>query len=535
MKNKNIIYIILAYFLLILFYDLGNPDAITQGTEGFYLQIAKEMAEKNSWLTPYYHNLPHWSKPPIHFWISMPFNMMIKGHHLLISRIVMLMVSFLGIFLLSNWLKKHFSIKKIISLFFFFSTLGILKYSRIFMMEITLTVFNFVSIIYLYDYLTEKKNKDLLISALFLAAATLVKGPISIVMCGITCAIYFFNQKNKIEYIKLLLKFFTLTGFLSSLWFIACYIKYGQYFIEYFFIRENMGKFSSRAYPISSVINGLLLYGFPWTFLLPTSIYIYLKKFKNKQLKNIEIFLMSSFLGYYLIWFIPNQKSYHYAIPALPYLLILILNSVNTKNFLENVNNKFKIFFNYSILGISSLFLFLMILATKIAYSDKDLPLISIILCLLISLSSLLYFCRAKNILNKSIAIYIFNTITWIVFVPNFYLPLIPNNIVTFLANKNNISAYYKKSYFIEEKLNKKIQILNQGEISSKLINTNQLIIIQKEMFNKFKLQNNARIIKVWNKWKRGNKTKKILSAIKKGDLQILKEKMYIITGKEQI
>src|SRR5690606_32813629 len=60
----------LAFFLMA--WDIGNLDAIRQGTEGFYLQISKEMAQANSWLTPLYRGQAHWSKPPLHFWMPFP-------------------------------------------------------------------------------------------------------------------------------------------------------------------------------------------------------------------------------------------------------------------------------------------------------------------------------------------------------------------------------------------------------------------------------------------------------------------------------
>lgn len=59
--------------LLVLMFDLGNPDALRQGTEGFYLQVSSEMYSLREWLTPYYMGNPHWSKPPLLFLLAQPF------------------------------------------------------------------------------------------------------------------------------------------------------------------------------------------------------------------------------------------------------------------------------------------------------------------------------------------------------------------------------------------------------------------------------------------------------------------------------
>ena len=101
MKNIAILCLLI---LIALLFDIGNPDALRQGTEGFYLQVASEMFEKKSFLTPYYLDRPHWSKPPLLFLAPQLFYYLDGFAGLFFSRVSVLLM--LGVKLYKNIRKK---------------------------------------------------------------------------------------------------------------------------------------------------------------------------------------------------------------------------------------------------------------------------------------------------------------------------------------------------------------------------------------------------------------------------------------------
>ena len=142
LNDKRFVFAISIITILFFYsWDLGNLDGIRQGTEGFYLQISKEMYNSSSFLTPLYRGANHWSKPPLHFWNAMPFYKLFGGASIFAARFSVAILSVWGLFLLSNFFYRQKNIKKYYSVFFFASTLGFFKYSRIYMMEIPLTLF----------------------------------------------------------------------------------------------------------------------------------------------------------------------------------------------------------------------------------------------------------------------------------------------------------------------------------------------------------------------------------------------------------
>ena len=188
MIRVTIFTIISLFFYL---FDIGNLDGVRQGTEALYVQIAKEMAAANSFLVPLYRGEPHWSKPPLQFWMGMGFIKVFGGFSLGIARSSMVFVSFLSSLYLSKILRVFLRVKSLDVLVLFLGCFGTLKFSRTFMMEVPLMFLPVISLYKYYEYLIQRNNKDLVLSILIGALAFLVKGPISMVMAVFSLGVFF--------------------------------------------------------------------------------------------------------------------------------------------------------------------------------------------------------------------------------------------------------------------------------------------------------------------------------------------------------
>lgn len=527
--TKNLGYLLLISFLILSIFDIGNLDALRQGTEGFYLLISNEMYNDGYILTPRLVNDNHWSKPPFHFWLPMPVQLLLKGSYLTSARLSILLLTFGVLILIAKWNKKYFNISFLGTFFFFTSSFSILKYSRIYMMEAPFSLLIFFSLLTFYLYSMTLENKFLITSIIATACSILVKGPVSLAIISLCIGAYYFPSlisKVKLDvefkFNKIIIWFLT-SSLLGSLWFIYCYIVYGNEFYEYFFIRENLGKFSSKSYPISSVINGLFIYSFPLIVFFPRS---FNKFLKTKD--SLGFFLFISFIISFLIWFIPNQKSHHYAVPATIPLIFFILRYFDFK---ETFKIERRIIIFISVLMTFILFIAgLFTISLEIPFFESP-SLLKILIILTIIMALLVYKIITNNRTHYFYCLSTFYSVIWILFLPIFLLPTVPSEVINLTDNKN-VSVVFRKPYFIQEGLGKEIEIFGHDTIAKKIENSNDLYIVPLDVYHSQHLYINTKIIHQWPLWKRGLKPKTIFDSIMKNKPKNLVQ--YLVLLKKQ-
>jgi len=529
-KNANILYFSIFFFFLYIFFDIGNPEALRQGTEGFYLQIAKEMFHQKSWLTPYYLGEEHWSKPPLHFWLANILFSIFSKPSLLLSRLSTSIIALSTLFIFSRWASKKLN-HSLASIFLYLgSSLFFLKYSRIYMMEISLTMLTTISSCYLYDYFLDRKRKHLIISALFCALSVLVKGPVSLVM--ISLAFLLFSLYEYLRYNKLLIapfaKWFLLSITLSSVWFILCYLQYGQEFIDYFFLRENLGKFESKPYPLRSVFQGLILYGLPWS--IPTLIAFSSKDFRLRLIRNpFNFYVFISFLSFFSLWLIPSQRSHHYAVPAIPFFLLL--GFIYLKDFL--VIKKYQFILLRVLLSTLALLGFSICSYIFISPIGDGIHInyLTLFFSGTFFLASLLLAIKPKNIESLILSTILLLGTLWSILIPSFSLPFTPAKIVKTIGH-SKMAACVRKPYFVKEALGREIGVLNENDISTYIKNEGGFVMVNKKAYLAQNISTETQIIHEWPIWRRGIKLPEILRSIDSGNLTLIQDTMVLIKSR---
>ena len=530
----HILFLLLTMAFVLLF-DIGNIDGLRQGTEGFYLLISQEMFNDGYFLTPRIVGENHWSKPPLHFWLPMPLKFIFPFlSYLTSSRIAILILSFWGLWRISTWMVRYYKVHYLAFFIPMACTLGFLKYSRIFMMEAPLFIFCTLSALFLFDYLEERKIKDLFKASLFTGLAILIKGPVSFVMLAGGVGLFFiydlvFNQRN---HFKPLVYWTLLSLFLGSLWFIQAYLRYGDEFYQYFFVRENLGKFNAKNYPFRVVFQGLLIFSFPVIVFFKDS----LLEIKNSWRKNIDenriyIFLFFNFLTHFFLWFIPKQKSHHYAIPSLFFFCLLILIPVLKKPFSAIKYPKW-------ILNFTNLLLLLLVgLCISLAFYFPDFEIqfkngISIFLTLIFFSAGCFFVFKSRNYIHYFFGHLLSICALWIFLVPLFILPVLPEKAKTLIEDEK-VSVIFRKPYFIQESLGRKVTIIEQKRLEKDLAdNRNDLFVMPEYTLKNLKLSDRFDIVTHWYIWKRGAKSKAIFKALKERNLGQLKDKMILAKQK---
>lgn len=525
--QNNKLFIFSIFVVAIFFcFDLGNINAIRQGTEGFYLQISKEMFEAGNIQVPLYKGLNHWSKPPLHFWAANIIYYFTGAPSLFASRLYIVLLSLFALIFYANWCNRYFNISKHITLLSFATCIGILKYSRIYMMEAPLSILTFCAILKYFDFINEGKRGDLFKASLLLAAAALVKGPVSLAMAFISVGlflVYLRVIRVKID-VSTYIAWFIISVGLSSIWFFLCFYDYGMEFINYFFVKENWGKFLTQAYPVRVLFQGLAIYSIPALFFFPLSLkYFYDKKsllFSKHPSKKeqIFVFLIISFCVYFFIWFIPTQRSHHYAIPALPiFIMIIFLSSMEFLK--ENKFSKFAKYLYHMGIGISyvlmlTLFVAMCVVLYLVPFSGAQTS-IYIYSSIFLVAASLLLFLR-KCYFSKVMAFFIAFSSAWAIFYPTItFNELDPR--VKAIVKEHQVKTTLRKFYFLSQELEKEvehiprfglIQHLNNGSLA--ISNDIDLEGIPEEQYT---------VVLSWRVWKRRLKFSDLLDALKQRDL----------------
>jgi 4-amino-4-deoxy-L-arabinose transferase-like glycosyltransferase len=508
--------------------DLGNVEAIRQGTEGFYLQVSKEIFQLKSWLVPMYLKQPHWSKPPLHFWLPQPFFIITGGASIFLSRLSIL-ISTIGLsFLIDRWAVKNLQFQKYLLFFVMLASVGFLKYGRIYMMEMPLCLLTAYGSLLFFDFLNDKKSKTLFLAILVTAAANLIKGPVSFVMNfgGVFIFLAYEYYKEKELPLKHFLFWTMGSVFIGSIWYLSCYLSFGSQFIDYFFLRENLGKFQSKSYPIRSVINGLLIFSLPWTFFIPVAF--------NKNLlsklwsEKVNRFLIFHFIFFFILWMIPSQRSHHYAMPAQPFFLMILTLLVFRYKDLAS-----KKWLSLSFKGVIFLFsFFTLLLLLSLLFTEVRTDLIS--LFRVVIGISLLGFClyslfkHRENLLRTATLSFLAMGYIWILFAPVFYLPTIPTNVID-RVNKEQVSVIFNKPYFLSELLGKDVRVLNPSLIQADRQNPKKHYIMSQLMYEQHHLKSFLKIQSTWPIWRRGNKFKDIIHAFSEMSLVSLQQNMVLL------
>jgi 4-amino-4-deoxy-L-arabinose transferase-like glycosyltransferase len=529
---KKLIIVAIIVFLCLLL-DLGNPDALRQGTEGFYLKVTEEMFLRGSFLTPYYLDNPHWSKPPFLFLLPQLFYFLKGEASLFLSRVSVLLLSIGLSFLAARKINKVTGEESYRIFLFLFATLGFFKYSRIFMMEFPLLILCFLASLYFFSYLQFKNKRDLVVTIFFTVLSVQVKGHVSLAMLGPSFALY--ACYHYLVFKKLFWKEIVVWAFssliLSSFWFFHQYILFGQDFIDYFFLRENIGKFSSKSYPISHVFQGLILYALPWSLLIPSLLWNVKKKGIEEMTRSnnkFVVFMWSCFIVFFLIWLIPSQRSHHYAIPSMTFLLTIIyFEFFKVPIFSSKIAILIKSYISFlSVLGIA-LSVFSIVLQDQFPSSNIYLSTTGIIL--LIGALALIFIGKNKNIFmaySHLIVVIVF----WSVLIPNFLLPLVPVSAINTAKGFKSIGAVHRKPYFISESLSRQVKVLGVDGIAAFLKDKNTALIIDGNLFPLVDSKSNYKKLHEWDVWRRGIKPGEIIKSLKNKELQKLKSKMLIIT-----
>jgi len=329
--------LIIGYFFLMA----GNGlVSLTHPDEVFYMQTAKEMDARDSWLTPYIFDEPQFEKP-LFFYTLLRLSIKFAGLDPFWARFWPSFFAILGMGITywMGWMLFRSKRAAFLSAFILGTSFIYLALARAILTDMVFSVIVVASLAFFYwGYITpRKKNSGIIFCFAFAGLAVLTKGVFGFLFPATVIGAFLFFKKD-FGYLKN--RATMIGGFLFLLisvpWHVHMYQLYGDHFVNDYWWNVHVKRIYDAEHERSNTwyfYLGTMLGGMmPWSFfLVPGSYWTYRQLRNNASSRQPVMFLFAWIL---LIWACVQPAhsklaSYHFAV--FPALAIL------TANFIDNI------------------------------------------------------------------------------------------------------------------------------------------------------------------------------------------------------
>ncbi len=318
-------FVVLLVALPLYFLGLGNIDLFFQDDEWLYVKIAAEMFDRGELWIPYWLGEPAYYKPPLAYWLMMPF-FWLGGDRIMLARISVALTA-VGTLALTYFLGKELYGKREAACASLLAAVsyGFLAFGRVGVMDMQLTFFLAASLLL---FLRAMRRKSPVYAGLYfvvIGLSNLIKGPVvPLIIVTISFIILLFTRGWKPFFSRFAFAGMVVGGFIAFSWPLALYFKWEfPAWYAFFIVGENAGKFTdAMGYPALPFIATLLKWALPWSLLILVAPLVLAVKAPPGRLDfMLPVVWMATVIGIHLI---PAVRLPWYTFPALPAALLLV-------------------------------------------------------------------------------------------------------------------------------------------------------------------------------------------------------------------
>jgi 4-amino-4-deoxy-L-arabinose transferase-like glycosyltransferase len=310
---------------LLYFYNIGALGLIGPD-EPRYASIGREMAHSGDWITPQLWGAPWFEKPSLLYWmIGGAFRVGFNPDLAPRLPVALLSVAFLAFYW---WIvRREFGGRAGWIAAFILATSGMwMGFSQAAATDLPLTATFAAFMLLLLPWFARGERRFLPASAALLGAATLAKGLTPLVLAAPAALAFWWavrvSDKQKPS-LRDLLRPQVIGAFavVALPWYIACYARNGQPFINEFFFRHHFERFMSSSLqhvqPFWFYIPVLLASMLPWT---PLTVLLT----RLREYRDPRVFFLAAWAIFGLVFFSASlNKLPGYILPLLPAIALL--------------------------------------------------------------------------------------------------------------------------------------------------------------------------------------------------------------------
>lgn len=346
LSKSSLLVIVVSIFLTIP--AISSAPVATRG-EGREILVAQSILESGDWVLPSGYGADVPSKPPLLHWLIASVSLLSGEVSNLTARLpgAALSICFLVGFLI--FLKPRIGSQlAIVSVLTLATSIEWARTAITCRVDLALSALLAFGLLGVYRW-SEIDFKGLPFgTALLIGLATLVKGPVAIVISVAVLSGYaIFGSRAHLKNIVLAkIKLVVLAAILPALWYWLAYKHGGERFLDKFW-QENIARMSStmedkpHSHSIFYLLGTLYLGFIPWSLLLTIPGLLGLKNFRAK-LSNVHgTFREKSIYGFsawvalvvIVLFSIPDSKRSVYLLPAYPFIAVLISRIISSESY----------------------------------------------------------------------------------------------------------------------------------------------------------------------------------------------------------
>ncbi len=324
--------LLLLGLLALLLPNLGA--APLERAEIYFLDAARGMVESGDWIVPRYQGEPFFDKPPLVYWL-MAGAFAGLGTELGAARLVPAL-SGLGAVLATAWLGALLFDRRtaLAGAVILSTTLGFLTFARVAMSDMLLTLLTTLAVaLAVRVYRPRPPGWAVPVLGMVLGLGFATKGPIAVLVPGLAMLALVVLVENRrrprpFRIASLLLAAFAFVA-LGFGWFGLVYARLGAGPLEYFFLKENLERFSGDAYDVGRsawfYLPAYVAEGLPWSLLLPLALGRLLRPGAEDEEGRRPARFLAVWVGLVLIPLcLSRGKIDYYLLPLYPAVSLLI-------------------------------------------------------------------------------------------------------------------------------------------------------------------------------------------------------------------
>ncbi|HWR31691.1 MAG TPA: glycosyltransferase family 39 protein [Negativicutes bacterium] len=324
-RNWRLPLLLIAAALLMLTW-LTDSRIFYHDDEWLYMKIAEEMFDRGEYWIPLWLGEPAYYKPPMAYWMMMVF-FPFGGDRLLLARLSIALTSMgtlVCLYLLAKSLYRS-SESGLRAGLFAVTSLGFLAFGKIGMLEMPMAFFMTAAMLCFAHAWMDRSS---VWAGFFLAitgGSALTKGPITVLALGLTAFLLLLFYGRWRPFFSRPAFFGSIAGlFFIGLWPLALYFK-GEFprWFAFFIIGENFGKFADAVqYPIGPFLSYLPQWCLPWTFLpVAALLWLFLRGRRLEFEYGLPILWAASVIAIHLL---PDTKLAWYMFLPVPACMLLV-------------------------------------------------------------------------------------------------------------------------------------------------------------------------------------------------------------------
>ncbi|RMG46013.1 MAG: glycosyltransferase family 39 protein [Acidobacteria bacterium] len=336
--------LLLGVLIAPYFVNLSGPS-LWDSTEAFYAETPREMLELKSFVIPYFNYEPRLNKPPLAYWLVLPFYRTF-GVSQVAERIVaalgagaLILLTFgLGAAMFNQWVG-------LLGAAIVATTPRLILLAQKSIIDITFTALIAAALALFWLAMRERESSSprmtrraptrtpgrwaVIAFYATIGLGVLTKGPLAIVLVGGTIFFHLLIMRrwDLLRLMNIPVGLLVLAGVVLP-WYVALYARLGWEPITSFIMRENIARFTSdidwsRRGPFYylSVLAGDF---FPWSlYLIPAIVFGY-RRWRQNDERSPTAFLFA-WIAFILLFFsLAHNKHEYYILPLYPAAAILI-------------------------------------------------------------------------------------------------------------------------------------------------------------------------------------------------------------------